>query len=74
MQAFVNDFKYAQTTSVAVEVGLLNGEKLIKGVHDVNEDEGFVSLYSPQTFGDNTTTMKVPLDLVASVIVTDVSW
>lgn len=74
MKAFINDFKYAQTTGVAVEVHLLNGEKLLKGVHDVNEEEGFVSLYDPQVFGDNTTTRKVPLDLIASVTITDVQW
>jgi hypothetical protein len=40
----------------------------------VDEAQGFVSLYSPQTLGDKTTTAKVPLDLVASVSVTDVQW
>ena len=74
MNAFVNDFKYAETTGVAVEISLLNGEKLLKGVHEVYEDEGFVSLYDPQVMGDDTTTRKVPLDLIVSVAVTDVQW
>ena len=50
MKAFWDDFRYAETTRVAVEVHLLNGEKLIKGVHEVHEEEAFVSLYDPQTF------------------------
>ncbi len=74
MKAFANDLRYAQTTGVAVEVHLLNGERLLSGVHEVNGEEGFVSLYAPTTYGDDTTTRKVPLDLLASVTVTDIQW
>ena len=41
---------------------------------DVNVDEGFVVFYNPQTFGDSTTHRKVPLDLIASLTVTDVDY
>jgi hypothetical protein len=75
MKAFVNDLRYAQTIGVAVEVDLLTGERILTGVHDVNEDEGFVSFYSPQVHGDTTTTRKVALDLLASVtIIGDMQW
>lgn len=74
MNAFLNDLRYAQTTRVAVEVHLISGERLLKGVHDVNEEEGFVSLYDPQHLGDDTTTRKIALDLIGSVTVTDVRW
>jgi hypothetical protein len=52
----------------------LTGEQLSTGVHHVNEEEGFVSFYSPQVYGDTTTTRKVALDLLASVTVTDGQW
>ena len=74
LKALINDLRYAQTTGVRVEMYLLNGEKLLKGVHDVDEDEGFVSMYAPQNLGDDTTTRKIPLDVIASVTVTDDRW
>jgi hypothetical protein len=74
MKAFWDDFRFAQTAGVAVEVHLLSGEKLMTGVHEVHEDEGFVTLFAPQTYGDETTTRKVDGDLIASVAVTDVQW
>jgi hypothetical protein len=51
-------------------VRLLAGERLLTGVHEVNEEEGFVSLYAPQDLADRFTTRKVPLDAIESVIVT----
>jgi hypothetical protein len=66
-----DDLKYAKTVQRAGEVSLVNGETLFTGVHEVNEEEGFVTFYAPQTFGD-ATTRKVPLDLIASLTVTDV--
>lgn len=74
MNAFVNDLRYAHITGVAVEVHLVTGEKLLKGVHDVREDEGFVSLFDPQHLGDGTTTRKLALDMIGSITVTDVRW
>jgi hypothetical protein len=74
VKAFWDDFRFAQTAYVAVEVHLLNGEKLVTGVHEVHEEEGFVSLYDPQTYGDDATTRKVDGDLIVSVSVTDVQW
>ncbi len=74
MKAFADDFRFAQATSVAVRVHLLSGEELLAGVHEVHDEEGFVSLYAPETYGDHTTTRKVDMDLVASVAVTDIEW
>lgn len=74
MPGLVDDLKFAQSAGVMVEVDILGGGKLNTGVHEVNEAEGFVSLYAPETFRDNTTTRKVPLDVLASVTVTDVEW
>ena len=75
MESMVNDLKYAQTTRSCVNVTTLSGEKIgLTGVHEVNDAEGWVSLYSGQTFDDNTTTRKVLFDVIASVEVTDVPW
>jgi hypothetical protein len=69
-----NDLRYAQATGVAVELALLDGEPIHTGVHEVNEDGGFVSVYTPQDMGDFTTTKKIPLDLIMWVTVTKDSW
>jgi hypothetical protein len=68
-QAFVDDLRFAQTAQNFVEVRTLSGDKFLTCVHDVNEEEGYVSLYAPQTFGDRTTRRKVPLDHITSVVV-----
>lgn len=69
---FANDL--ARDEGVAVEVRLLSGERLLKGVHGVGEQEGSITLYDPQVMGDRETTRKIRLDQVASVTVTDVLW
>jgi hypothetical protein len=69
-----DDLRYAQTVGVAVRLNLFNGQELLVGVHEVNEVEGFVSLYDPQGFGDSTTTRKVGLEDITSVTVTDIEW
>ena len=74
MSFITDDLNFAKVSERAVEIRLLNGEEIFSGVHDVNEDEGFVSLYAPQVFGDDATRRKVGLDLIASVTVTDVEY
>lgn len=73
MRALLQDLQYAHATGMCVEVTFLNGEKLVTGVHEVNEDEGYVSLYSPQTF-DDVTTRRVSLGVIGSWAVTSVIW
>jgi hypothetical protein len=75
MSAFVvDDLRFAQAAPVFVDVTLLNGEKIHSAVHEVNEEEGFASIYDPQAMGDFTTTRKIALDLVSSVGVTEEPW
>ena len=71
INAFVNDLRYAQTAGLVVEIRLLSGTTLLKGVHDVNEEQGFVSLYAGKMLGNDLTTTKVALDQIESVTVTD---
>jgi hypothetical protein len=74
MKYHADDLKYAQTTGMSVQIQLLNGDEMLTGVHEVHEDEGFVSLYAPQAFGDDTTTKKVGLDLIATCTVTNIPY
>jgi hypothetical protein len=74
MKAFIDDLKYAQATGMAVKLTTLVEQIGYIGVHSVNEEEGFVSLFAPVTLGDDTTTRKVALDAIIEVTVTDVSW
>ena len=69
-----DDLRFAQQTRVAVEVNLLDGQHFFTGVADVDDEGGFVSLHRPQTFGDLTTRVRVRLDDITSVSVTDVHW
>jgi hypothetical protein len=70
----VNDLRYAEATGAAVELALLDSEPIHTGVHEVNSDGGFVSVYAPQDMGDFTTTKRIPLDLITWVTVTKTSW
>jgi hypothetical protein len=70
----VNDLRYAQTTGVRVDMTLVTGEAIHTGIHEVNEEKGFVSIYAPQAMHDFTTTRKVALDLIGSVTVHKEPW
>jgi hypothetical protein len=74
MTARSDDLRFAQQAGVAVDVHLFNGQHFQAGVADVNEEEGLVSLYRPQTFGDTTTRMRFNLDDITSLTVTDIQW
>ena len=74
MKAFGEDLRFAQHAGVAVRVRTMSGEEFLAGVHDVREDEGYVSLYAPEHHGDYATRPKVDLDLIESLTVTDIQW
>ena len=68
-QAFADDLRFAQASEQYVEVRTLSGDKFLTCVHDVNEEEGYVSLYAAQVMQDTATRRKVPLDHITSVVV-----
>ncbi len=73
MEAFLDDLRYARTVGRAVDVHLVTGETIhLTTLRDVDEARGVVNLLDSQHYGDNTTTRKVALDVIASVTVTDV--
>ena len=74
MSAWSEDLRFAQQASVAVDVRLFDGQHFQTGVADVDEEEGLVSLYRPQTMGDTTTRVRVKLDDITSLAVTDIQW
>jgi hypothetical protein len=49
----VNDLRYAEATGVAVQLAMLDSEPIHTGVHEVNDEGGFVSVYAPQNMGDS---------------------
>jgi hypothetical protein len=69
----VNDLRYAEATGFAVKLAMLDSEPIHTGVHEVNDEGGFVSVYA-QNMGDFTTTKRIPLDLITWVTVTENSW
>ena len=69
-----DDLRFAQQAGVAVEVDLLDGRHFFTGVADVDDEGESVSLHRPQTFEDTTTRVRVRLDDITSVSVTDVHW
>jgi hypothetical protein len=74
VSAWSDDLKFAQQAEVAVDVRLFDGQHFQTGVADVDEEGGLVSLYRPQTFGDTTTRVRVRLDDITSLTVTDIQW
>ncbi len=74
MRAWSDDLRFAQQTSVCVEVHLLNGQRHFTGVESVDEENGLVSLYQPQDMGDKSTRIRIRLDDITSLTVTDVRW
>ena len=74
MTAWSEDLRFAQQAGVAVDVRLFDGQHFQTGVADVNEEEGLVSLFRPQTMGDVTTRTRVRLEDITSLSVTDIQW
>lgn len=74
MKAFADDLRFAQTAALAVRIRTMSGEEFLAGVHDVRDDEGYVSLYAPEHHGDDQTRRKPDYDLIESVTVTDIEW
>jgi hypothetical protein len=74
MTAWSEDLRFAQQAGVAVDVRLFDGQHFQTGVADVNEEEGLVSLFRPQTMGDVTTRTRVRLEDITSLTVTDIRW
>ena len=74
MSAWSDDLQFAQQAGVAVEVHMFDGQRFQTGVADVDEETGLFSLYTPQTFGDTTTRVRLRLDDITSLAVTDIQW
>lgn len=74
MSAWSDDLQFAQQAGVAVDVRLFDGQRFQSGVADVDEETGLFSLYTPQTFGDTTTRVRLKLDDITSLAVTDIQW
>jgi hypothetical protein len=74
MSAWSDDLRFAQQAGVAVDVRLFDGQRFQTGVADVDEETGLVSLYRPQTLEDTTTWVRVRLDDITSLAVTDIQW
>jgi hypothetical protein len=74
MSAWSDDLRFAQQAGVAVEVRLFDGQEFLTGVESVDDEAGLVGLFRPQTMGDTTTRVRVRLDDITSLAVTDVRW
>lgn len=74
MCAWSDDLQFAQQAGVAVDVHMFDGQHFQTGVVDVDEETGLFSLYTPQTFGDTTTRVRLKLDDITSLAVTDIQW
>jgi hypothetical protein len=74
MSGMVDDLKFAMQARVAVDLTLLNGEHLLTGVHSVDEDDGSVNLWAPQTMGNDTTRRRIRIGDIMSLSVTDVDY
>lgn len=74
-EAFVNDLRFAEQGELAVRISTYSGKSLgLVGVAEVNADEGWVSLKTPATMGDDHTRTRLDLNELASVEVTDIRF
>jgi len=73
MEALKNDLEGARELVVSVELHLTTGERLLTTLHHWAGEEGWFSVYDPQSLGDKETTRKVMVDQVSSWAITDVS-
>jgi hypothetical protein len=76
MSTWVDDLRFAEQSGFCVEVALLRGPQYgPTGVHSVDEETGFASLFQPQSLVDRTTRVRIWLPDIASVTVrTDIPW
>jgi hypothetical protein len=74
MSAWSDDLQFAQQAGVAVDVHMFDGQHFVTGVESVDEEDGLFGLYQPQTFGDTTTRVRLRLDDITSLAVTDIQW
>jgi hypothetical protein len=74
MSAWSNDLRFAQQAGVAVEVRLFDGQHFFTGVESVDDEVGLVGLYRPQDLADTSTRVRIRLDDITSLTVTDVAW
>ena len=72
MNPFITDLRFAQAAGVRVDMKLVTGDKFLQGVREVNGAENFVTINDPKMLGGDLTTRRVPLDLIASLAVTEV--
>jgi hypothetical protein len=71
-----DDLRFAEQRGLCVNVTLLNGQHYdAAGVHDVDDEQGYASLYTPQYNEDETTRTRIRLDDIESVtVLTDLPW
>jgi len=53
---------------------MYDGQHFTTGVGDVDEDAGEFNLYTPQAFGDTTARIRLKLDDITSLTVTNIKW
>lgn len=74
--ALRTDIEGARELGVAVELHLVNGDKLLTGLHHWPDDSdgSWFSVYAPQNLADRKTTRKIFRDQISHWIVTDVGY
>ncbi len=72
---FADDFRMALDSGLFVEVTTRSGECFgLVGVHEVDPQGEWVSLWTPTTFEDTATCTRVDLAAIQSVSVSDIAF
>ena len=74
MNGWADDLQFAQQAGVCVDVRLFNGQHYFTGVESVDEENGLAGLHTPQDLADTSTRVRIRLDDITSLSVTDVRW
>jgi hypothetical protein len=71
---WADDLRFAQQAGVCVDATMKNGERYFTGIHEVDEESETASLYGSTYPGDVTSTRRINLRDIASVVVTKVAY
>jgi hypothetical protein len=71
---WADDLRFAQQAGVCVDVTMKSGERYFTGIHEVDEESETASLYGSTYPGDVTSTRRINLRDIASVVVTKVAY
>ena len=71
MSGIANDLEFCRANGFFADIRLYSGKTYLSQVLDLDAAQGWVLIDTPQTFGDNTSSTRIRLGDIESVLRTD---